>query len=79
MKIRGIKHNNRKKAFQVRLHNRNLQYPYVKADPQPTSANKIVEVIIDKEMASEGFLYAIRAEALLKLIWHHLLMPAGDC
>ena len=61
MKIRSVKLNNRRKAFEVRLHNRTLPYPYAKAEPRPTSDNKVVEIYVDKEIDREGFTYILKS------------------
>ena len=61
MKIRSVRLNNRSKAFEVRLHNRTLLFPYAKVEPRPTSANKVVEAHVDKEIDREGFTYLLQS------------------
>jgi hypothetical protein len=61
MKIRAVKHNNRKKAFEIRISNRTLQFPYSKLDLQPSGDDPIVRVFVDKELASEGFTYELKS------------------
>ena len=61
MKIRGVKHNNRRKAFEVRLYNRTLFFPYVRAEPGPSAEDRLVEVRVDREIANEGFTYTLES------------------
>jgi hypothetical protein len=61
MKIRSVKLNNRRKAFEVRLYNRILMYPYARVEPRTTSDNKVVEVYVDKEIGREGFTYILKS------------------
>lgn len=61
MKVRKVKANNRRKAFEITTHNRSFLYPYAKLDPKPGLGNKIAEVYIDKEVSSEGFTYILES------------------
>ena len=61
MKIRGVKHNNRRKTFEVRLYNRTLFFPYVRAEPGPSAKDRLVEVRVDREIANEGFTYTLES------------------
>lgn len=61
MKIRSVKANNRKKAFEVRTHSKTLAFPYIKAEPRPTSFDPVDRVAVDKELAREGFTYVLRS------------------
>jgi len=61
MKIRSVKHNNRKKAFEIKASNRTLQYPYSKLELQPSVGDPINRVYVDKELASEGFTYELKS------------------
>lgn len=61
MKIRSVKHNNRKKAFEIKTSNRTLQFPYSKLDLQPSADDPIDRVYVDKELASEGFTYELKS------------------
>ncbi|SRR6266705_904803 len=61
MKIRSVKHNNRKKAFEIKTSSRTLQFPYSKVDLQPSSDDPIARVYIDKELGSEGFTYVLKS------------------
>ena len=61
MKIRRVTHNNRKKAFEVKVWNRTLTIPYAKTDPQPSRNDPVVRVFVDRELASEGFTYVLES------------------
>ena len=55
MKIRSVVHNNRKKAFEVKTSSKSLQLPYSKVEPQPSGANPILQVFVDRDLGNEGF------------------------
>jgi hypothetical protein len=59
LKIRSVRHNNRRKAFEVKTSTRVLVFPYVKVDPQPKAQDPIVRVSVDKELGREGFTYVL--------------------
>lgn len=59
MKVRSVKPNNRRKAFEVRVGARVLAFPYAKADPRPTSDDPVVETFVDRELAREAFGYVL--------------------
>jgi len=59
MKIRNVKQNNRKKAFEVETRGRTFLYPYAKLEIQPSPTNKIVEVYVDGEIGNDGFTYVL--------------------
>ena len=57
MKIRNVKNNNRKKAFEIETNSKTFLYPYAKLEIQPGPTNKIVEVYVDRDIGCEGFTY----------------------
>ena len=61
MRIRSVKHNDRKKAFEIKTSNRTLQFPYSKLDIQPSGDDPIDRVYVDKELAREGFTYVLKS------------------
>ena len=63
MKIRSVKTNNRKKAFEVRTHSKVFTFPYVKAEPPPSSSDPVSRVAVDKELGREGFVYTLDSGA----------------
>ena len=63
MKIRSVKANNRKKAFEVRAHSRMLPFPYIKAEPRPTAIDPVDSLNVDKEVGREAFVYVLKSGA----------------
>jgi predicted XRE-type DNA-binding protein len=61
MKIQSVTHNNRKRAFQVKMSKKLFQLPYSKVNPQPGAADPITRVFVDKELGSEGFTYVLES------------------
>jgi len=61
MKIRRVRANNRKRAFEVALANKILLFPYSKAEPAPTQEDPVKRVFPDDEAAREAFTYALQS------------------
>jgi hypothetical protein len=61
MKIRSVRSDNRKKAFEIKVSKRTLKFPYSKLDLQPNTDDPIDRVYVDKELASEGFSYVLKS------------------
>jgi hypothetical protein len=61
VKIRSVRINNRRKAFEIRTTGRRLLIPSAKVDPKPTRTNPAVRAFVDKEIGSEGFGYVLRS------------------
>jgi hypothetical protein len=61
MKIQSVVPNNRKRAFQVKASKKLFQLPYSKVEPQPSAADPIARVFVDKEFGSEGFTYVLES------------------
>lgn len=61
MKIRKVKINNRKKAFEVRTYKDAYDFPYAKLDTRPTPFDKIDNVYIDRELGAEAFTYVLES------------------
>lgn len=61
MKIRAVRANSRKKAFEVTVSNKTLLYPYSKAEPRPTAENPVRRVVADDEIGREGFTYVLES------------------
>lgn len=61
MKIRAVTHNNRKKAFEVKTSRKTFPFPYSKVDPQPSVADPITQLFVDKELGREGFTYVLES------------------
>lgn len=61
MKIRSIRHNNRKKAFEVRTSTKGLVFPFSRADPAPTIEDPVSEIFVDEEAGREAFTYVLHS------------------
>src|SRR5713101_5895103 len=59
MKIRAARANNRRKVLEVRTSRAPFLYPFAKLDPRPSANDPIVEVGVDKELASEAVTYKL--------------------
>lgn len=61
MKIRSVRANSRKRAFEVAVANKTLLFPYSKAEPVPTRKDPVKRVSPDGEAAREAFTYALES------------------
>lgn len=61
MKTRSVKHNNRKKVFEIRAGTRTFVFPFAKSDPQPTPDDPVRRVFVDEEIGREGFTYVLNS------------------
>ena len=61
MKIRSVRHNNRKKTFEVRTSTRSLGFPLSKADPTLTIEDPVREIFVDDEAGREAFTYVLHS------------------
>jgi hypothetical protein len=59
VKIRTVKHNNRKKVFEIRTSTKALVLPFSQADPKPTVNDAIRESFVDEEAGREAFTYVL--------------------
>src|SRR5712691_6960937 len=59
VKIRSVRHNNRKKTFEVRTSSKRLVFPFSKAGPMPTIEDPIRELFVDDEAGREAFAYVL--------------------
>jgi len=61
VKIRSVKANNRRKAFEVTAGRRRLSFPFARLEVQPTSDDLITKVFVDQELGAEGFTYILQS------------------
>lgn len=61
MKIRAVRHNNRRKAFEVRTSTKRLAFPFSKAEPTPTMRDPIAELFVDPDAGREAFTYVLHS------------------
>ena len=59
MKIRSVKHNNRKKVFEVHTSAKSLIFPFSKADPTLTIEDPVSKTFVDEEAGREAFTYVL--------------------
>ena len=59
MKISSVTANNRRHAFEVGTRRGRLFFPYVKADPTPTSGDPVANAIVDEELGREALTYTL--------------------
>jgi hypothetical protein len=62
VKIRRVDANNRKGEFRIVTYSGDAYvFPYVKAEPEPDSADKVADAYVDRELANEGFSYVLES------------------
>ena len=62
MKIRSADINNRRKEFSVLTRSgAHYTFPYAKSTPRPETDNRIEDVFVDKELASEAVTYVLQS------------------
>ena len=61
MKIRSVRHNNRKKVFELRTSTKKLVFPFSKAEPVPTAEDPVTELSVDAEAGREAFSYVLHS------------------
>jgi len=59
VKIRTVKANSRKRAFQLATSHRRYEIPYFKVDPAPSATDPVVSVSVDPELGFEAFTYEL--------------------
>ena len=58
-----MKTNNRRQAFDVRIKNQTLAFPYACAEPSPHRENRVREVLVDAALGNEAFTYILQSGA----------------
>ena len=61
MRIRSVRHNNRKKVFEVGTSTKKLAFPFSKAAPTPTTHDPVTELSVDSEAGREAFTYVLHS------------------
>ncbi len=61
MKIRSVKTNIRRKAFEVTAAGKRLVFPFARLEVQPTPDDPIAKVYVDRELGAEGFTYILKS------------------
>lgn len=63
MKIRSVRANSRRRAFEVTTSRGVLLFPYAKADLAPSASDGVATVVVDDELAREAFTYTLKSGA----------------
>lgn len=63
MRISSARVNQRKRAFQLVTPRGEFSYPFAKADPEPSAADRVVEMFIDEELGGEAITYRLASGA----------------
>ena len=61
MRIRTVKANNRRKAFEVWVNRKRLVFPFARLEVQPSADDPIAKVFVDQELGREGFTYILQS------------------
>ena len=61
MRIRSVKANNRRHAFEVMTERGTYPLPYSFLEPAPSAADPLVAVSVDPELGFEGFTWVLRS------------------
>ena len=61
MKVRSVKLNNRKRAFEVRIGKDRHLFPYSRTEPAPTRDDPVHRAFADDEIGREGFTYVLES------------------
>ena len=61
MRIRSVTNNNRKKALEIATAGAKMQFPHAKLQLRPSTADPILEVFVDKELANEAVTYVLES------------------
>jgi hypothetical protein len=61
MKIRRVRANNRRRAFEIETRDATLPMPFVRLRLKPTRENRVVEVYPDPELGREAFTYVLES------------------
>ena len=74
MKIRSIKSNARKNEFLATTYSgTEYSFPFSKADPKPTSEDRVEDVWVDRELGKEAFTYVLDSGAEGSVHVEHIL------
>ena len=61
MKIKSVRPNGRKKAFEIQTRNAEYVFPYAKLPTPPNSNDPVEDVFPDPELGKEAFTYRLRS------------------
>jgi hypothetical protein len=78
VKVRRVIANNRRKGFEVSSARRHFFFPYSKAEPAPSGADRIVRLYVDRELARDGFTYVLASGQEGSVLMAHVLEYNND-
>jgi hypothetical protein len=61
MKIKSVRHDNRKKAFEVATRGKQYWFPFAKLRLRPSQSNPIKSVHVDDDLGYEAFTYELQS------------------
>jgi AraC-like DNA-binding protein len=61
MKISSVRHDNRKKAFEVSTCDKRYWFPFAKLHLRPTQTDQIASIRVDDELGHEAFTYELES------------------
>jgi hypothetical protein len=61
MKITTVRHDNRRKAFEVATRTKRYWFPYAKLQVKPSRENLVKSVCVDEELGNEAFTYELQS------------------
>lgn len=61
MKIRTVRHNNRRKVFEITTSSKRLVFPFAKAEPRPTTKDPVRQSSVEDEAGWEAFSYVLQS------------------
>ena len=61
MKIRSVRANNRRRAFEVTTTRGSYTLPYSVVRPEPSGADPMASVCVDEELGREGFTFLLKS------------------
>jgi hypothetical protein len=59
VKIKSVKANNRRKAFEVATYRKRYMFPYAKLEIAPSRQDPVEQVFVDEELGREAFTYVL--------------------
>lgn len=63
MKIQKVTANSRRRCFDVRVSRGVLPFPYKRCDPVPSVSDRVVQVVVDRDLGREAFTYRLESGA----------------
>ena len=61
MKIKQVRRNNRRKAFEVVTRRQTYLFPYAKLAVQPSETDRIADLVVDTDFGNEAFTYRLES------------------